>query len=247
MALSENQNGLKPYLAAPLDLYLVPRLLVSAGLMALGIISQYSGLDEWIIRPFYDADTQTWPYKSSWFTDAFLHTGGKYFIVLVGIVLGFGLIGSFFREPLAKYRTDLIYLIIGTACGIIIVAILKSATHIYSPSKLADFGGTRPHIRLFDAVPPDAPIGHAFPSGHASGAFGLVSFYFLLSVYGSRWRYAALVFSVGLGFVYGTAQQARGKHFFSHDLFALAICWASALLVLYVMNRVVMRKSGGSS
>lgn len=215
---------------------LLPHVLVPIVLFIFGTICQYSGLDEWLIRPFYDANSQSWPYQSVWFIAGFLHKGGRDFIALIGGGLVLTLIGSFFYRPLSKYRRDLVYLVLGMASGILIVALLKNSTHIYSPSKLLQYGGELPHIRIFDSVAPDLPIGHAFPAGHASGAFALISFYFLLALYGSKWRYPALGFCLSLGFIFGLAQQARGKHFFSHDLFSLAICWGAALLVLYAMR-----------
>jgi membrane-associated PAP2 superfamily phosphatase len=38
--------------------------------------------------------------------------------------------------------------------------------------------------------------------------------------------YAAL----GIGLLFGIAQQVRGAHMLSHDLFTLAICWSSCLV-----------------
>ncbi len=215
---------------------LLPHVLVSIGVLVLGTVCQYSGLDEWLIRPFYDEASRSWPYESTWFLAELIHKGGRDFVAVIGGSLVLTLIASFFYTPLSKYRGDLGYLVLGMASGILIVALLKNSTHIYSPSKLLQYGGWLPHIRIFDPVAPNLPIGHAFPAGHASGAFALISFYFLLALYGSKWRYPALGFCLSLGFAFGLAQQARGKHFFSHDLFALAICWAAALLVLYAMR-----------
>ncbi len=214
----------------------VPHILIPATLILLGVFCQYSGVDEYIIRLFYDASTQTWPYESLWLTAGLIHIGGKDLIVCISIGLVFSLVLSFFNTKFARYRLDLTYVILSMASGIGTVAIIKNTTHIYSPSKLLDFGGTLPHIRLFDPVPTGAPIGHAFPSGHASGAFALVSIYLLLAATGSKWKYPALCFSLTLGFIFGFTQQARGKHFFSHDLIALAICWMAATIVLYAMG-----------
>lgn len=220
----------------PNKLRLLPHVLVPIVLAILGTICQYTGIDEWLIRPFFDASTQDWPYDSNWWVAGLIHKGGRDLITVILSSLLIAIIASFYYKSLSKYRRDLAYLLVAALSGILIVALIKNTTHIYIPSELTVFGGTMPHIRLFDAVPPGLPVGKAFPAGHSSGAFALIGFYFLFSVRGSRWRFPALGFCLALGFTFGIAQQIRGKHFFSHDLFSLAICWAAALAVLYVMK-----------
>ncbi len=231
--------GKYPHLKNPNNLNgirVMPHVAVPIVLMGAGTICQYTGMDEWLIRPFFDATDKSWPYESNWWVAGLIHKGGRDLISLIMISLLIGLIASWFYKPLCRFRRDLAYLLFGALSGILIVALIKNVTHIYIPSDLVQFGGSMPHIRLFDSVPPGLPIGHAFPAGHASGAFALISFYFLFTVRGSRWRYPALAACLALGFTFGLAQQIRGKHFFSHDLFALAICWTGALLVLYAMG-----------
>ncbi len=213
-------------------------LAVPAVLAVAGTVLQYTGLDEWLIHPFFDSASATWPYEANWWVAGFIHKGGRDLITVILSALLIGLIASRFHAPLAKYRTDLAYLLCASLSGILTVALMKNTTHIYIPSDLTEFGGAMPHIRLFDHVPPGLPIGHAFPAGHASGAFALISFYFLFTVRGSRWRFPSLAACLVLGFTFGLAQQIRGKHFFSHDLFALAVCWTTALIVLWLFRNL---------
>lgn len=216
---------------------LAPNLLIPGLLVVAGTLCQYTGLDEWLIRPFFDATSATWPYVSNWWTAGLIHKGGRDLIASLLGLLAILLIASMFYKPLGRFRRDFALLLCGSLSGIVVVALLKNSTHIYTPDDLAMFGGDKPHIRLFDAVPPGLPVGHAFPAGHASGAFALISVYFLLALRQSRWRYAALAACLTLGFTFGFAQQMRGKHFFSHDLFTLAVCWTAALLVTMLFQR----------
>lgn len=218
------------------DLNLLPHLAFPVVLTAMGIVCQYTGIDEWLIRPFYDVATQSWPYEKNWWAAGFIHKGGRDLIAVILSLLLLAIIASFPIKALSKYRLNLAYLLVGSLAGILVVALIKNTTHIYEPSDLLQFGGALPHVRLFDSVAPGLPIGRAFPAGHASGAFSLIVFYFLLTVLRSRWRFPALGVCMLLGFTFGLAQQMRGKHFFSHDLFALAICWTLALIVLYMMR-----------
>ena len=124
-----------------------------------------------------------------------------------------------------------------TGTGPLLVGAGKHLAHIYTPWDLALFGGDKPYIHLFDAVPPTLPIGHAFPGGHSSGGFAFICLYFLLSVYRPRYRYHGLAFGLALGAVFAITQELRGAHFLSHDLFSLAICWYVAWGLYLVMFR----------
>ena len=79
----------------------------------------------------------------------------------------------------------MIYFLIASAAGPIIVGFLKQTTHIYTPWKIKHFSGPLPYIRLFDPVPGHLPVGRAFPAGHASGGYAFLSLYFLLHYFGS--------------------------------------------------------------
>lgn len=41
--------------------------------------------------------------------------------------------------------------------------------------------------------------------------------------------------------VFGAAQQLRGAHFLSHDLWTLATCWTVSLLLFLVVRRITAR------
>ncbi|RJP88133.1 MAG: phosphatase PAP2 family protein [Desulfobacteraceae bacterium] len=207
-------------------------------IVATGIASEYSGLDLLLIQPFFDASTGKWPYKSHWVASDVLHTGGKNFVVAIaaGIFLLFVL--SFFVDRLKPFRKGAAYLLAASLAGPAIVSICKHTTHIYTPWDLAIFGGKHPYIRLFDAVPAGAKIGKAFPAGHSSGGFAFFSLYFLALAYKPSLRYVGLCFALSLGFIFGIAQQVRGAHFLSHDLFSLVVCWYCALITYLIFFNV---------
>lgn len=213
------------------------KLIAPLFVILFAIYSEYSGLDVALMRPFYDPATNTWPLKSHFVTAGLLHSGAqdavKYAMVATLIVF----VLTFFVKRLRPYRKGAGYLLLGSLLGPALVAVLKSTTHIYTPWDLEIFGGDKPHIRLFDSVPPGLPVGEAFPGGHSSGGFGFLSVYFLLSFYRPKYRYYGLALGLGLGTLFAFAQEVRGAHFLSHDLFSLVICWYSTLAVYYVMFR----------
>lgn len=200
-------------------------------LMILGVIIEYTGLDLKFISPFFDKETMSWPFKEHFFASTVMHESANYFVQLFGVSLTFTLIGSFFSEKLKKYRKPLGYMLLAALLGPILVSTGKATTHIYTPWDLLMFGGTEPYIRIFDSVPAGAKIGHAFPAGHASGGFAFLSLYFLFKEHKPEFRFYGLFFGLILGFSFGFAQQVRGAHFFSHDLFSCAICFLAAFFM----------------
>jgi len=195
----------------------------------IAIISEYTGLDLWLGQHFYDREHDLWPFRYAWLTEDLLHRGGRYLVVALAFVLAGLFIGTFFRPALKPYRKDFAYILIAGISGPAIVGFCKSITHIYTPWALQIFGGAQPYIRVFDHVPASSPVGHAFPAAHASGGFAWFSMYFALRrrvVPGYR---LSLLLPLGLGAIFGLAQQARGAHFLSHDLVSLGICWLCAV------------------
>ncbi len=229
--------------------YLFPVICILAG-----IASQYSGLDIRLEQFFYNDQLQLWPYKETWVTQDLLHRGGRDAVALVIIGMFLFLLATLFNDRLTPYRRNASFLLLSSLTGIGLVALLKASTHIYTPWDLQVFGGLYPNIRLFDPVANDLPVGHAFPSGHASGGFALLSFYFLARSHRHRYSPFFLYAALGLGLIFGLDQQIRGAHMLSHDLFSLAICWFSCLawsvwLLPATKSEEVMttEKGGGSA
>ena len=141
------------------------------------------------------------------------------------------------KITLSRYRKILLYFLCASAVGPILVGISKSITHIYTPWDLSIFNGEQPYIKIFNAVPPGLPVGHAFPAGHASGGYCFLSLYFVLL----QIRYPNKVYGIWagllLGIIFGVGQQIRGAHFPSHDMFTLVICWYSSLFLYFLFYR----------
>ena len=197
---------------------------------SLAVLSEYSGLDVLIESYFFNSQTGSWPYKSLFITNDILHIGGRDLIVLLAAFNIIAIIMSFFVKSMRPYRKHLLFVLIASATGLLIVNILKNTTHIYTPWSLKIFGGDKPFIRIFDAVPFASSVGHAFPGGHSSGGFAVISVYFVLLAMNNKCQYYGLVIPLMLGICFSITQEIRGAHFLSHDLFSLVICWDSSLV-----------------
>jgi membrane-associated PAP2 superfamily phosphatase len=98
-----------------------------------------------------------------------------------------------------------------------------------TPRALKVYGAVPPnaweHLLLFDAKPALYPS-NAFPAGHASGGFALLSLAFAWGTSSARRR------GVLIGCVYGGTmglyQIARGEHFLSHTLATAVLAWLIA-------------------
>ncbi|XOF33337.1 MAG: phosphatase PAP2 family protein [Candidatus Electrothrix sp. YB6] len=198
-------------------------------LLIFALIFEYSGIDIWWVSHFYDPGNNIWPYREHWLFDHIIHSGGQLLDwSFAAIWLLFFLLINI-RKDLRIYRKIALYFFVATAAGPLLVGIGKKFTHIYSPWDLQLFNGPEPYIRMLDAVPANAPKGHAFPAGHASGGYCFLSIYFVLLRYRSAYRGYGLIFGLVLGLIFGLGQQIRGAHFPSHDMITVLICWYASL------------------
>lgn len=206
-------------------------------LLVIAVFFEYSNFDIWWVSHFYDSQNHIWPYKHHWLFDTVIHSGGRLldrFFVLLWLI---SFIIANCKKTLFHYRKILLFFLCACAIGPILVGLVKSITHIYTPWNLLIFNGKYPYIRLFDAVSPNLPVGHAFPAGHASGGYCFMALYFVLHQTHPRYKYYGLLIGLLLGLIFGVGQQIRGAHFPSHDIFTLIICWYSSMLVYLLFYR----------
>lgn len=227
------EHFVKTHFVIPLALFVV----AIAGL-------EFTSLDFQISENFYNTKLHEWPYKEDWLIETVIHKKGQAFSkIMGGVVLSFLLFSQRKNSSLYRYRKSLLFLFIASITGPIITAILKSNTTIYCPWDLKLFGGEKPYIRLFDNVPGEHAIGHCFPSGHAGGGFTFISLYFFLMVVNPKYKILGLFGGLLLGTVYGIAQQMRGAHFLSHDIYALMVCWFSSLTWFLIFFRKDLQRT----
>lgn len=213
-----------------------PKLEISIALMLTSALCEYTGFDLWLGGHFFSS-REGWVFRDHWLTNKVVHQGGNYLTVTLAVFMLGCWIYSYFSSRGSQYRPALGALLWGGILSVLMVAGLKSITHIYSPWDLAMFGGAMPYIRIFDHVPMGIRVGHAFPAGHASGAYALIGIYRLAKTH--HWKHPQYYLwgVLGLGVIFGLAQQMRGAHFVSHDLMTLAICWAISELAFCYAGR----------
>ena len=212
-----------PGLAFPAWFWILP-----LAALLFGGLFEYSGADLFLAEQFYDRAAQTWPWQNRALTKFWLHDFVQ--TVLLGVGVGL-LVWQLLCMALPSWRPrlgPLAYVFVSALCSLLLIGWIKHHTRIYIPWDLEIFDGRRPYVRLLDTAPLELPPGRGFPSAHAASGYVWFSLYFLARHYKPNMAAAGFALPLILGVLLGGAQQVRGAHFLSHDLFSLTICWVSA-------------------
>jgi membrane-associated PAP2 superfamily phosphatase len=186
-----------------------------------------SGADVVFLQNFYSpsggwifADNEPWH---------FLYLYGPIPCYLLG---GFALVVlllGFFRPLLRKYRKKALFLVLALALGpgLLVNTVFKDNWGRPRPREIADFGGTRQYLPVWKMgnVP-----GKSFPSGHAAGAFYLLTPFFICRKR-KRAACAFLVMGCGFGLVVGVARVVQGGHFITDILWSAGVVLITGILL----------------
>jgi membrane-associated PAP2 superfamily phosphatase len=180
---------------------------------------------------FFDATGNQWRGAGNWWIDDVVHTGGRWAVRLVA-VLAFALwVATFLERSLRGLRRPAGYLAVAIVATVGSVGLLKTLTNVDCPWDLQAFGGSFPYVNLFATRPVDLRHAQCFPAAHASSGYSLMALYFVAYERSRKRAIAGLAVGVLLGLVFGIAQQARGAHFASHDLWSAFLAWIMSLTV----------------
>jgi membrane-associated PAP2 superfamily phosphatase len=210
--------------------HLGPALVIAAVLLALDTTPLDSVISNW----FFDSVAGAFPLRHNAVLEVLGHLWAKELIVMAaGCVIGMCLL-SFVHPALGPHRLLLLFLSLALTLAPLAVTLLKASSARHCPWSLQEYGGFAPHLSLFDAAPPDMAPGHCFPSGHASGGFALLAFYFAGHALGNRrLAWSGLGSGLVIGMAFGMVRVAQGAHFLSHNLWSALVCWL-VILALYV-------------
>jgi membrane-associated PAP2 superfamily phosphatase len=186
------------------------------------------GLDRWIAGSLYfDSGAGHWlgTGTGDWWAHALLHDDGRWLVRGIAALAMLLWAGSFVVPAWRNLRLRAGYVALSMVAATALVGGLKAVTNVDCPWDLAGFGGNHPYVALFAHRPDYLPLARCFPGAHAASGFALFSLYF-------AWRDSArgrarlcLFAAVLVGCLFAVGQEARGAHFFSHDLVAAAIVW----------------------
>lgn len=199
-------------------------VLLAASLLLMGLGGDFAVADA-----LYALQGHEWAYRKTFLAQAIIHTGGRNASLLAWLVVVVVAVMAARGNRFAARRRPLAYLAIAVLAGVTATSALKAVTGMDCPWDLARYGGLRDYIGLFTLRPESLPSSRCFPAGHASAGFAWVALYFYFSATRPAWRVLGLAAGLAIGALFGFSQQLRGAHFFSHDLWTLAVCWSVSL------------------
>lgn len=208
-----------------------PGLVFAAAVAVLGPLHG----DLWIADRLYAIEGHGWSLSHDFVTDQLIHIGGRRISALAwtGVVLAW--LASWRVPTLREWRRPLLYLWLSVLLSTALVSAIKRESGLDCPWDLLRYGGDRAYFGWFSARPAWMPHASCFPAGHASAGYAWVALYFVFLAVRPVWKWRGLATGLIVGAIFGIAQQLRGAHFFSHDLWTLMICWSSALLLYAVV------------
>jgi membrane-associated PAP2 superfamily phosphatase len=191
----------------------------------------------------YDFEAQSWLISKQHWSRPIFYDGVKIVIILFGVLLILILLIP--RHVLDRFgstrRWEKPRILTVTLCVATIPAAIsfgKAVSDVYCPRQTIRYGGDKPYLKVFEKWPEEVPRtdrGRAFPAGHASGGFALIS----LCVLFKRRRYQICGVLTGLvvGGAMGLFQTLNGNHYLSHSFVTIGVAW---FLVIFWVNTVTV-------
>lgn len=185
----------------------------------------------------YGLQGQRWALKSAFVTEELLHKMGRDLSAAAWVaVVGAWALACWHPKMRAK-RRPLLVLALSVLLATSLVAWVKSWSNMDCPWDLLQYGGRRPFVPLWDVRAEALGKARCFPAGHASAGYAWMALYFYFWATRPSLRWFGLGVGVVAGLVFGLAQQVRGAHFLSHDLWAALLCWSVAVAVWRLVGR----------
>lgn len=182
----------------------------------------------------YDPATATFPARHAFWAERLLHGYGRDLVWLV--VLGcVGTLGLSLAVPrLRSWRRPLLFVVVTIGLTTALIGGLKHITNVHCPWELQGFGGGLAYGHVFAARNATLQAGACFPGAHAGSGFALFALYFAFRDRSRRLAAWGLIAALLVGCAFAVAQEARGAHFLSHDLWSAFLAWSSCL-ALYLL------------
>jgi membrane-associated PAP2 superfamily phosphatase len=178
---------------------------------------------------FFDEQRSSWIGATNWWTNQLIHRDGTWLMRSVA-ALSLALWGATWLRPqLHELRRPALFFFVSLVLSVGLVGLLKTLTNVDCPRDLSEFGGIFPFIHLFEHRPDGLRHAQCFPAAHASSGYALLALYFVLRERSRRAARFGLASGLLLGLVFGIAQQARGAHFVSHDVWSAMLVWTVSL------------------
>lgn len=216
-----------------------------AGWLVLLVLVVRLHLDQKTADLIFRLEGYAWSLRDAPITQLWLHDRIKLVLVGVFIALVCFAIAAPFVERLRRFARGLAYLVTAMLVAALTVSSIKHFSGIYCPWDVSRYGGSHAAAIFRGIWPVGEGGGRCFPAGHATVGYAWLALYFFCDAWFPAIRWRALAFGLGAGIVLGLAQELRGAHFLSHDLWSLGICWFTAVLMARVFKLPVTLNETG--
>lgn len=200
-------------------------------LIAVSVLFRAANWDLDLATRYFDKSTGAFVgNQSAWVRFCYEYAGVPAF--LIGIACLLLLAAGFFWPRAKEWRRVCGYFVVAGILGpgLIVNTTLKDNWGRPRPVQVIDFAGTEVFLPV--GTPSSFREGRAFPSGHASIAFFLMSPFFVLLARKRTWAIALLLLGLAWGFAVGLGRIAQGGHWTSDVIWACGIvyltCFATA-------------------
>lgn len=193
-------------------------------------------LDYRLAQWLYQLQGGQWALKDHWLFSELLHRQGRHASIALLLFFLTLLIASYWHPTLARWRPVWRYLVVAPLAASTLVLLGKRTTGVECPWDLQPFGGDLPYTPLLQQLF-SGGTGACFPAGHASAGYAWLALHFAAAAAAPRWRWPLLGVTLGVGGIFGVAQQLRGAHFISHDIWSLTLCWCVCALLTPLLPR----------
>lgn len=201
------------------------------------VLLQHYGWDIVISRWFFDAADGRFDLSGNWWLKHVLHDDAKRMAFAFLCIAFVAAAGTYVYRPAARYRGMLWQLIVAMLVSAQAVVAIKHLSYPACPFALQMFGGSKPYVGIFDAIPAGYVAGHCWPGGHGATAFSLFGLYFAARDAGRmRLALGLLAFVLLFGLALSITQVVRGMHFVSHQIWTALICWYLTWLIYEAVN-----------
>lgn len=205
-------------------------LLPGVLLLATALVLTALDIDRLLAQAWFFRDGGWIGVTGDWWARGILHSGGRWVVRVVALVALLVWVLPL-RTPAAAWRREAGVVFRGMVVATLVVGLLKQWTNVDCPWDLAQFGGDRPYLSLFEARPAHLPHAACFPGAHSSSGFALLALFFALRERAPRAARRAALAGWLAGAAFALGQEARGAHFLSHDLASAGIVWCVLVLL----------------
>lgn len=218
--------------------------ILSLGILLLTCVlflEQYSNIDVLVQNYLYNFESHQWiitPDEHNQLSFVF-YDGMKRFVATIGTCCVIFMLSSIKIKKFRAYISGALIVLLSTIIVPTLAGYGKKISNVYCPSQTQIYEGSFPYVKIMENYPSSFQQihkGRCFPAGHATGAFSLMSLFFLFKK--RRNKFIGLSLGVVLGWTSGVYQMLRGEHFLSHTLFTMIMALIMICIIDYLVKKI---------